>query len=240
MIKDNIVQIRQRINSACSRVGRDPREITIVAVTKGRSAEEIKEALESGLADIGENRIQEALLKYNALASGTQRPAPATWHLVGHLQTNKVREAVKIFGLIHSLDSRHLAEEIDKQAAKINKRQDVLIEVNVSGEASKFGIKSEEAVDFIKSISGLKGINIKGLMTIAPAGNPENARPYFRGLRELRDQICELRQPQAGPPPAELANCDLRILSMGMSDDFEVAIEEGANMIRLGRAIFES
>jgi PLP dependent protein len=229
VIRDNIVKIRQRIDSACVRVNRDPREITIVAVTKGRSADQIKEALDSGLADIGENMVQEALGKYNAICAG-QHAERMKWHLVGHLQTNKAREAVKIFSLIHSLDSRHLAEEINKQAAKINKLQDVLIEVNVSGEASKFGIKPEEAADFIKDISGFRGINIKGLMTIAPiAGNPENARPYFRILRELRDKI------------HRFGICDLGfgILSMGMTDDFEVAIEEGATMVRIGRAIFD-
>ncbi len=231
MINDNIAQIMQRINSACVRVNRDPREITIVAVTKGRSAEEIKEALDSGLTDIGENRVQEALLKYSALTPGTRHPAPIQWHLVGHLQTNKAKEAVKIFSLIHSLDSRHLAEEMNKQAAKINKLQDVLIEVNVSGEASKFGIKPEETMDFIKGISGLKGINIKGLMTIAPiAGNPENSRPYFRRLRELKDKINSLA----------ISNFQLSTLSMGMSDDFEAAIEEGATMVRIGRALFKS
>jgi PLP dependent protein len=222
VIRDNIAQIMQRIDSACSRVSRDPREITIVAVTKGRSADQIKEALANGLTDIGENRVQEALLKYAALIPDAQ--VPIRWHLVGHLQTNKTKEAVKVFSLIHSLDSRHLAEEIDKQAAKINKLQDVLIEVNVSGEESKFGIKPAEAADFIKDISALKNISVKGLMTIAPIlENAQNARPYFRQLRELRDKIN-----------------GLSILSMGMSDDFEVAIEEGATMVRIGRALFKS
>ena len=230
MIKDNIAQIRQRIDSACARAGRDPREITIVAVSKGRSAEEIKEALDSGLCDIGENKVQEALLKYGVLTPDTQHLASIQWHLIGHLQTNKAKEAVKTFSLIHSLDSRHLAEEIDKQAAKINKLQDVLVEVNVSGEASKFGIAPEAAADFMKDISGLKSINIKGLMTMAPVvGDPENARPYFRILRELRDKINRLG----------IWNSGFGILSMGMSDDFEVAVEEGANMIRIGRAIFD-
>jgi PLP dependent protein len=216
VIKENIVRIRQRIYAACNRAGRDLSEIAIVAVTKNRGIQEIKEALENGLADIGENRVQEALLKYSQLSVGC-------WHLIGHLQTNKAKDAVKIFGLIHSLDSLRLAEEIDKQAVKISKVQDVLLEVNVSGEATKFGVKPDEAAGLIGEISGLKNIRVKGLMTIAPVSdNPQASRPYFRQLRELRDKIG-----------------GLEILSMGMTDDFEAAIEEGATMVRIGRAIFE-
>jgi pyridoxal phosphate enzyme (YggS family) len=150
--------------------------------------------------------------------------------MVGHLQTNKVKDAVKIFDLIQSVDSLHLAEEIDKQAAKINKIQDILIEVKTSPEATKFGLQLEVVIEVIKGITKLKNLNIKGLMTIAPiVDNPEKARPYFRLLRELGDKINESR----------ITNHESRILSMGMTDDFEVAIEEGANMVRLGRAIFD-
>jgi pyridoxal phosphate enzyme (YggS family) len=150
--------------------------------------------------------------------------------MVGHLQTNKVKDAVKIFGLIQSVDSLHLAREIDRQAAKINKIQDILIEVKTSPEATKFGLKPDEAVEVMKEIAELKNISIKGLMTIAPiVDNPGKTRPYFRLLRELRDKINELRTP----------NSELQTLSMGMTDDFEVAIEEGSNMVRVGRAIFE-
>ena len=230
VIKENITRIRQRIASACLRVNRGPGEITLVAVSKGRGIEEVRQALDNGLADIAENRVQEALLKYNdkRLAISDK---PIRRHLIGHLQTNKTKDAVRIFDLIHSLDSRHLAEEIDKQAAKINKVQDVLIEVNVSGESSKFGIKPEEAASLIKDISRLKNITIKGLMAIAPIlDNPENARPYFRVLRELRDRINTLH----------ITPNTLHILSMGMTDDFEAAIEEGATMLRIGRAIFGS
>jgi len=217
VIKENVIRIGQRIASACRRAGRDPAEITVIAVTKNRGIEEIKEALANGLADIGENRVQEALLKYNGL-----RDASARWHLIGHLQTNKAGDAVKMFTLIHSVDSLHLAEEINKQAAKINKIQDILIEVNISGEASKFGVGPAETAALIKNISGLKNINVKGLMTVAPiVEDPETARPYFRRLRELKDQL------------------KLAVLSMGMTGDFEAAVEEGATMVRLGRAIFE-
>ena len=222
MIKDNVLKIKERL----------PGNVTIVAVSKNRTIEEIKEAFVAGITDIGENKIQEALSKYNEITR--QRVNETTsqrikWHMVGHLQTNKVKDAVKIFDLIQSVDSLRLAQEIDKQAAKIDKIQDVLIEIKTSSEATKFGLKPDEAIEVIKGIGKLKNVNIKGLMTIAPVvDNPEKARPYFRLLREIRDKIYELR----------VTSYELRILSMGMTDDFEIAIQEGANMVRLGRAIF--
>ncbi len=233
MIKDNIARIKERISRVCSRVNRDPDSITIVAVSKARTAEQIEEVIKAGITDIGENKVQEALSKYKQLSAvpaaggsafgGSCQLSAARWHMVGHLQTNKVKDAVKIFNLIHSVDSLHLAFEIDKQAAKINNIQNILIEVNTSGEAAKFGIKPEELPGLVKSVSGLKNIRVLGLMTIAPiVDNPQISRPYFRMLRELRDTSYELR-----------------VLSMGMSDDFEIAIEEGSNVVRLGRAIFE-
>jgi len=228
-VRNNIGKVKERISSACAKAGRDPNSVTIVAVTKNRTVEEIEEVKAAGITDIGENRIQEALVKYcdKRLAISDKR---VNWHLVGHLQTNKVKEAVKIFGLIHSVDSLRLAQEIDRQAAKINKVQDMLVEVNTSGEASKFGLKPDETIEVIKAISRLKNVNINGLMTIAPiVDNPEKARPYFKILRELRERIYERR----------MTNYERRILSMGMSDDFEVAIEEGATIVRIGRAIFE-
>jgi len=228
-VRNNIGKVKERISSACAKAGRDPNSVTIVAVTKNRTVEEIEEVKAAGITDIGENRIQEALVKYcdKRLAISDKR---VNWHLVGHLQTNKVKEAVKIFGLIHSVDSLRLAQEIDRQAAKINKVQDMLVEVNTSGEASKFGLKPDETIEVIKAISRLKNVNINGLMTIAPiVDNPEKARPYFKILRELRERIYERRT----------TNYERRILSMGMSDDFEVAIEEGATIVRIGRAIFE-
>jgi len=227
MIKENILRVKEQISLLCSRINRDPNSITIVAVGKGRTLEQIKEAIEAGITDIGENRIQEALVKYNQLGTANYK---LRTHMVGHLQTNKVKDAVKIFDLIQSVDSAHLAEEIDEQAARIHKIQDVLIEVKTSPEASKSGLKPEETIEVIKKIAGFKNINIKGLMTIAPLVDaPEKARPYFKKLRELRDEIYELR----------VTSYELRILSMGMTDDFEAAIEEGSNMVRLGRAIFE-
>jgi len=221
MIRENISRIKARI----------PSGVIIVAVSKTRTPRQLKEAIEAGITDIGENRVQEAFLKYNSLRTcGLANLRTIKWHMVGHLQTNKVKEAVKIFDLIHSVDSIHLAGEIAKQAAGINKIQDILIEVKTSPEAAKFGLEPDETAAVIKEISGLKNINIKGLMTIAPiVDDPEKARPYFRTLRELRDEINRL----------SVLKSPLSILSMGMTDDFGAAVEEGSNMVRLGRAIFE-
>jgi PLP dependent protein len=230
MIKENISIIRQRLFEVCSKINQDPANITIVAVSKNRTAEEIREVLSAGLTDIGENKVQEALIKYNELkAPGSGLPS-VKWHMVGHLQTNKVKDAVKIFDLIHSVDSVRLAFEIDKQAGKINKVQDVLIEIKTSVEASKSGLKADEAVEAITEIAKLKNINIRGLMTIAPLMvDPEQTRPYFKALIDLRNNFNSLYA----------RRYTLGVLSMGMTDDFEVAIEEGASMIRIGRGIFE-
>jgi hypothetical protein len=223
-IGDNIAKIKERISLACARANRAPGPIAIVCVTKNRTLPQIKEAIQAGITDIGENKVQEAFLKISELSTCELKNLRAPkWHMVGHLQRNKVKEALKIFDLIHSVDSLHLAQEIDKQAAKINKIQDILIEVKTSPEATKFGLKPEEVIEAAKEMAKFKNINIKGLMTIAPiVDNPEKTRPYFRLLRELRDKIN-----------------GVWVLSMGMTDDFEVAIEEGSDMVRIGRAIFE-
>ena len=224
MLRDNISRIKERIVLACEKNNRGSEEIVVVAVSKGRPAEQIKEAIAAGITDIGENRVQEALVKYQGLWE-------IRWHMIGHLQTNKVKDAVKIFDLIQSVDSLRLAAEIDRQAVKISKVQDVLVEIKTSSEATKFGLLPEEAMAALEEIAELKNINIKGLMTIAPlADEPEKARPYFRMLRELRDEINAL-----GITPYPLP-----VLSMGMTDDFTVAVEEGSTMVRLGRAIFGS
>ncbi len=234
MIRENILKIKERISSICSKSNRDSDSIAIVAVSKGRSIQQIKEAIEAGIIDIGENRVQEALLKYNDMRylpvgqAGAISDKQIKWHMVGHLQTNKVKDAVRIFDLIQSVDSIHLASEMDKQAAKINKIQEILVEVKTSPEAAKSGVLAQEAAGLIKTILELKNIRVRGLMTIAPiVDDPEKARPYFRILRELKEQI------------NQLTNHQLTILSMGMTDDFEAAIEEGSNMVRVGRAIFE-
>ncbi|MDO8747495.1 MAG: YggS family pyridoxal phosphate-dependent enzyme [Candidatus Omnitrophota bacterium] len=242
----NIDRIMQVISALRAATGENQREITIVAVTKGRTVEQIKEVIAQGIAGIGENRVQEALVKYNALPhpryaprlnpalsslneSSDDRKGWVKWHMIGHLQTNKVKEAVRIFDLIQSVDSPRLAQAISKEAGKINKQQDILLEVQTSPEKSKFGLKPQEIPEVFKEISSLPHLEVKGLMTIAPfTDNPETSRPYFKMLRELSEKI-DWRQWTTHRGP---------ILSMGMSGDFAVAIEEGANMIRLGRAIF--
>jgi len=230
MIKDNVWEIRERIRRACAKVGQKPETVNFVAVTKNRSLEQIRETLDAGIVDIGENKVQEASLKYKQFSSFGLDPSRITWHMVGHLQTNKVKEAVGIFDLIHSVDSLYLAQEIDKQAAKIEKVQQILLEVKTSPEETKFGLKPEDLSGLLREISRLKNISVKGLMTIAPVLNdPQDVRPYFRVLREFKDKINLQRVPGE----------KLNILSMGMTDDFEVAIEEGANMVRIGRAVFE-
>lgn len=224
MVSENIARVKQNIAAAARRRGGPSDDITLVCVTKNVRTEAIREAISAGVNNIGENRVQEALLKYDGVRV-------IKWHLVGHLQTNKARDAVRIFDLIHSLDSLRLAEAIDKEAKKLDKVQDVLLEVNVSGEKSKFGVSPDEAGKLLADISRLNNVKVRGLMTIAPlVDNPEQSRPYFRILRELRDRINNLR----------LKTYDLRLLSMGMSQDYEVAIEEGSNMVRIGRAIFEN
>jgi len=229
MIEKNIAKIKQRISSIGSAGKQAWPSVEIVAVTKGREIHEIEEAITAGISNIAENKVQEAIGKFQSLG-GNFAGRRLKWHMVGHLQTNKARDAVGLFDLIHSVDSLRLAAQIDKEAAKINKLQEVLIEVKTSPEATKFGFTPEETADALKAIAELKHIKVKGMMTIAPmVGNPEEARPYFRSLRQLRDKISDMR----------LAGLDLQILSMGMTDDFQVAIEEGSNMIRLGRAIFD-
>lgn len=229
-VKENIQRIRTGIEVLCQKIKRNPGEITLLAVIKEADIEQVKEAIEAGITDLGENRVQEALIKYNLL--NTQYPIPNTlkWHLIGHLQSNKAKDAVKIFDLIHSVDSLHLADEINKQAEKINKIQDILIEANTSGEKTKFGLKPDETIEVIKKAAEFKNIRINGLMTIAPlSDNPESTRSYFSSLRELSKKINTIRNTQDA----------LRILSMGMSQDYKVAIEEGATIVRIGSAIFK-
>lgn len=229
MISDNLSRIKETIACICDKNKRKSEEITLVAVTKNIAQEKIEEVFNLGIKDIADNKVQEALSK-SIFLKEKFKTKPFIWHMIGHLQTNKVKDAVAIFDLIHSVDSLRLAIEIDKQSAKINKIQDILIEVNTSGETTKFGIKPQGAIEIIKEIAKLKNINVKGLMTIAPlVGNPEKTRNFFRKSKELINEINERR----------IMNDELRILSMGMSDDYQVAIEEGSTMIRLGRAIFE-
>ena len=222
-VKDNLEIINKKIKEAALKVNRDPQEIKIVAVIKTATLEQIKEVINEGVKIIGENKVQEAKGKYQVLTTEVK------WHLIGHLQTNKVKYAVEIFDLIHSVDSIKLAKEIDKRSVQFKKTIDVLIEVNISGEETKYGYNPEKVEAFLKEISEFSGIRVRGLMTIAPISkNKEEVRPYFRRLRELSERIRD----------KNIKNIKMDYLSMGMTDDFEIAIEEGANMVRIGRGIF--
>ncbi|MBM3251403.1 MAG: YggS family pyridoxal phosphate-dependent enzyme, partial [Candidatus Omnitrophica bacterium] len=208
-------------------------EITLVCVTKGAEIDKISQAIDCGISHIGENRIQEATDKYLKLKQLYKEPdkfSKIRWHMVGHLQTNKVDKAVEIFDLIQSVDSLRLAKKIDSEAKKNHKTCDILIEINTSGESSKFGLKEEESLGLIEEISKLKNIRLLGLMTIGPLSADENKiRQSFRSLRELKEKIAK---------EMSFPNVKMQYLSMGMTDDYRIAIEEGSNMIRLGRAIF--
>lgn len=223
MIDDNLKDVTRRIARCCEKTGRRLEDVRLVCVTKEADFSQIEEVIRLGVKDIGENRIQEALSKYKIIGDRV------SWHLIGHLQTNKIKDAVRIFSLIHSIDSERVARGIDKEAKKLNKIQDILVQVNCSGEKTKFGLAPDEVIEFINAVRIYQNIAIKGLMTIAPqVDHPEKTRPYFRLLRELRDKVNSLK----------LTAYSLQLLSMGMSDDFEVAIEEGSDMVRIGRAIF--
>lgn len=218
---ENLASIQQRIAAACARCGRDPASVTLLAVSKGMPPEIVRAAADAGLALFGENKVQEAKAKI-PLCPGRLR-----WHLIGHLQSNKCRDAVQLFEMIHSVDSVALAEEIQKFADKQAKTMPVLLEVNLAGEASKFGFRPDAVVEALAPINALPRVEIHGLMTIAPwTQEPEKVRPVFRQLRELKAR-CE-----------DALGAPLPHLSMGMSGDFEVAIEEGATIVRLGTSLF--
>ena len=217
MIKENLVRVRKRIEQAAERAGRDPHTVRLIVVTKEAGIDQIREVMASGVTDIGENRAKDALSKREVFDSHL-----VSWHMIGHLQSNKAKDAVRIFSIIHSVDSIKLVHILNKEAKKNNKIQDILIEVNTSGEETKFGVKPNRVEDFLKEVRGLKHINILGLMTMAPFVKvAEMARPYFKKLKQLADTH------------------KLKELSMGMTQDFEVAIEEGATMVRIGSAIFK-
>ncbi len=217
----NFSTVRQRIEQACARAGRDPVSVTLVAVSKGHPPETVCAAAELGHTVFGENRVQEARAKIE------QCPGRLRWHLIGHLQSNKCRDAVALFQMIESVDSLSLAQEINRWAEKEAKTVPLLLEVNVAGESSKFGFKPDQLLSVLPQINALPKIEIHGLMTIAPwTPEPEKVRPVFGQLRELKEQ-CEHK---LGAPLAHL--------SMGMTGDFEVAIEEGATIVRIGTALF--
>lgn len=218
---ERLVQVRARIEAACQRAGRQADEVRILAASKSQSPENIKQAAECGLMVFGENRVQEARQKIPLCPSNLE------WHMIGHLQTNKVRDAVRLFQMIHSVDSQKLLSAIDAAGELSGRIMPVCIEVNVSGESSKFGLAPEAAAELLTYSNSLKRVEIAGLMTIPPiTRDPESARPFFRKLRLLRDQL----RGQTG--------FALKELSMGMSHDFEIAVEEGAAWVRLGTVLF--
>ncbi|MBI5057995.1 MAG: YggS family pyridoxal phosphate-dependent enzyme [Nitrospirae bacterium] len=224
-ISENLTAIQQRINDSAARAGRSPKDIKLIAVTKTVELQEIIEAVKAGVSILGENRVQEAKEKI------TEHRAQSTdlriqWHLIGHLQTNKAKAAVQIFDLIQTIDSFELATEVNKQAGKMNKAQRVLVQIKLSDEATKHGVSEKDMTGLLEEVSKMQHLKLEGLMTIPPYfDDPESVRPYFRRLREIRDG-------------ASAKGFSLPELSMGMSNDFEVAIEEGATMVRIGTAIF--
>jgi pyridoxal phosphate enzyme (YggS family) len=234
-IRENIGILREKISKAALNCGRDPSTIIIVCVSKNRSAEDICEVLHNGINYIGENKVQEAQDKYSQIAKyASDNNIPLNFHMVGHLQTNKVSKALEMFNLIHSLDSLRLAQRIN-DFSKINaKVTDALVEVNISAEESKFGVDINAAIGFLKEVCGFSNICVRGLMAMAPlAKNKDQVRPYFRKLRQLKEEIQNLREPLFKD------RIKMDFLSMGMSQDYEVAIEEGSNMLRIGTAIFK-
>lgn len=220
-IASNLDSIRARIEAACHKAGRDPASVALMAVTKGHPPDAVREAAELGVTLFGENKVQEGKAKVSMC------PARLHWHLIGHLQTNKCRDAVHFFEMIQSVDSLHLAEEIQKRAEQAAKNVPVLLEVNVAGESSKFGYHPDVLLKELEALNSLTKIEVHGLMGIPPwSPDPERVRPMFRQLRELKGR-CE-----------DILGAPLPQLSMGMSGDFEVAIEEGSTMVRIGTAIF--
>jgi len=223
-IESRLKMVRDRIANAAIACNRDPESIRLVAATKTVPADRIRLAIMAGIRDVGENYVQEAREKIESL-----KDEEVSWHFIGRLQTNKAKYAVRMFDLIHSVDSLKLANELNKRAAKIEKVQKILIQVNISGEKTKSGIETERAIDLVRQIAALGNVAICGLMTLPPYFNaPEKVRPYFKSLKILQERIRD----------AHIPNVGMDELSMGMSGDFETAIEEGATIVRIGTAIF--
>lgn len=222
-LEKNIEDVLDRVERAAIASNRNPEEVKLIAVTKTVDIDIMKRAIEYGIVHVGENKVQELVRKYEAIGPVVK------WHLIGHLQRNKVKYIIDKVDLIHSLDSYRLAEEIDKRAKEINRVVECLLQVNVSGEESKYGISVKDAKELLKEIVTLNNIKIVGLMTMAPhVENQEETRQYFSALKTLSEEISEIG----------LENVEMKYLSMGMSNDFEIAIEEGASLIRVGSSIF--
>lgn len=223
MLQENFKQVEANIRKACERAGRDPKEVTLIAVSKTKPVEMLREAYDFGTRVFGENKVQEIVEKYDAL------PKDIHWHMIGHLQRNKVKYIIDKVDLIHSVDSLKLAQTIEKEAEKHNLIKDILVEVNVAQEESKFGLKIEEVIPFLEQISRFSHIRVRGLMTIAPfVENAEENRSIFADLHKLSVDIRD----------KNIDNVNVSILSMGMTNDYEVAVEEGATMVRVGTGIF--
>lgn len=223
MLKENLAQVEENIKKACEKAGRDRKDVTLIAVSKTKPVEMLQEIYDEGIRVFGENKVQELVDKYEVL------PTDIKWQMIGHLQRNKVKYIVDKVDLIHSVDSLRLAEAIDKEAEKKGVIANILIEVNVAKENTKFGLMPEEVDDFIDQVKNFPHIQVEGLMTIAPfVSNPEENRPIFARLRELSVDIRK----------KNVDNINMSVLSMGMTNDYQVAIEEGATMVRVGTGIF--
>ncbi len=223
MIRENVIRVRKNIEAACRKAGRDSQEVTLIAVSKTKPVSMLMEAYECGCREFGENKVQELVKKYEEM------PKDVRWHMIGHLQRNKVKYIVGKTVLIHSVDSLKLAEEISKEAVKKKIQVSILIEVNMAGEETKYGVKPQDAEKLAREISLLPGIQIEGLMTIAPyVDDPEENRQYFEQLRQLSVDIKQ----------KNIDNINMNVLSMGMTGDYMVAVEEGAIFVRVGTGIF--
>lgn len=223
MLKENLSNVQTNIINACKKANRNPDDVTLIAVSKTKPLSDIEELVTCGVNEFGENKVQELCDKYEHIST------PVNWHLIGHLQTNKVKYVIDKACLIHSVDSVHLAKEIEKEAAKKNVVINILIQVNIAKEDTKFGIDESDIYDFIEEIKDYSHIKVKGLMTIAPfVENPEENRQHFRKMHQL---LLDIKS-------KNIDNIDMYILSMGMTNDYEVAIEEGSTMVRVGTGIF--
>lgn len=223
LITDNYKTVEKNVIEACKKAGRDPKEVLLIAVSKTKPLSDIEELIKIGVKDFGENKPQELKAKFEEVST------PVNFHQIGHLQTNKIKYIIDKAVLIHSVDSLHLANAIEKEAEKRNMVANVLIEVNIANEESKFGVKKEEAEGLIREIASLPHVKIKGLMTIAPfVENPEDNRLYFREMKHL---LLDIKS-------KNIHNVDMETLSMGMTNDYKIAIEEGSTMVRVGTAIF--
>ena len=223
-IETRLRKVNERIRAAALACGRDPETVRLIAVSKTVPSDRVLAAIQAGVTDLGENYVQEAGEKIETLSKET-----VSWHFIGHLQSNKAKYAVKLFDLIHSVDSVKLAKELDKRSGNVGKVQNILVQVNISGEKTKSGVETDLAIEIVREIASLNNLSICGLMTMPPYFNaPEKVRPYFRALKALQEIILKKRIP----------NVSMAELSMGMSGDFETAIQEGATLVRVGTAIF--